>query len=171
MAVFKNEPEDWERLDFSLLYKGPVHLYQKPEDLQRSVIWLARHGYQPYDFDCTTWENEETALQDLYETLDMPYRLSANLNAFSDNLSDFDIPQTGGAVFIFRRLDDFATREPRVTWDILDIIAEQARCFLLTGRCLITLAQSDDTSLHFEKFGGTGAYWHNAVPDNNEDTE
>ena len=40
MAFFKNDPREWERLDWRLLQNGAVALYHRPAVLGEDVAWL-----------------------------------------------------------------------------------------------------------------------------------
>lgn len=160
MAVFRDDEEHRGQLDYALLYHGPIHLYHAPEILGQDISWLERHAYQSYDLDCRTWETMSAALQEMYEEFGLPYRLSPRLDGFEDDLSDLEIPLSGGFVLVLRHFDAFVLREPQAAWDILDILANSARRFLLTGQRLLTLLQSDDPGLRLDSVGACPVLWN-----------
>ncbi len=60
----------------------------------------------------------------------------------------------------FSHYDYVARQMPDVAWRVLDIIASQARYFLLFGRRLLALVQSDDPRLHFKPVGACPVDWN-----------
>ena len=55
MAIFRDEPEEFERLDWMLLQDGAVTLYFRPQVLAEDIEWLKEHDYQVDTFDCSVW--------------------------------------------------------------------------------------------------------------------
>ena len=53
MAIFRNEPEEFQRVDWMLLQDGAVSLYFHPQVLAEDVEWLKTHDYRVDDFDCS----------------------------------------------------------------------------------------------------------------------
>ena len=52
LVVFRNEPEEFQRLDWMLLQDGAVTLYFRPQMLVEDVEWLKRHDYRVNSFEC-----------------------------------------------------------------------------------------------------------------------
>lgn len=159
MAPFRNHPSDWQRLDWRLLQNGPVALYLRQTILDDDRAWLVEHGYRIYQLDATAWD-VELFHRDVKSTLGFADYYGRNLDAFNDSLSDLDVPDEGGAVLEFQHFDTFARREPSLAHAILDIIATNARVFLLTGRRLLALVQTDDPKLSFDLVGASHATWN-----------
>ena len=40
MAIFQNNPEEWQRLDWSILQNGWTSLYWKNEILENDLLWF-----------------------------------------------------------------------------------------------------------------------------------
>ncbi len=160
MAVFRDDPEEWQRLDLGLLKNGPVHLYYRPSILDEDVGWLRGRGYVVDDFDCSAWTSLGVMHEDLARRLEFPDYYGRNLNAFNDCLSDLPVPEEGGRVFVFRRYDAFAANLEKVAWDVLDIVAGMSWLHLLFGRRLFALVQSDDPRIEFPPFGCQTAGWN-----------
>ena len=59
MAVFRNEPEEWQRLDWAILQNGYACLYHRPEFLQLDVMWFRKERYRVIEFDCAKWETDQ----------------------------------------------------------------------------------------------------------------
>jgi hypothetical protein len=109
MAVFQ-EPEDFQRLDYSLLLNGAITLYYRPEYLVEDAEWLKSHGYRLDSFDCSVWYTENLMLEAFATGLEFPEYFGRNLNALNDCLSDIEISEDGGRVLIFHGYDLFASK-------------------------------------------------------------
>jgi RNAse (barnase) inhibitor barstar len=158
MAPF--EKDDPQRLDWNLLLHGSIALYHQPHILSDDCTWLHNHGYIITSFDCSTWHDLD-ALHTAFATeLAFPDYYGRNLAALNDCLSDLTIPDKGGLVLVFSHYNYVAQQMPDVAWHILDIIASQARYFLLYGRHLLALVQSDNPRLHFEPVGACPVSWN-----------
>ena len=161
MAVFRDDADDFQRLDYALLQNGSISLYYRTELLAENVGWLAAHGYRIDNFDCTAWQSKQDMLAAFASSLEFPEYFGQNLDALNDCLSDVDVLQTGGRVLVFHRYDAFAVKMPEIAWTVLDIIETNSRRFLLFGQHLITLLQSDDPQIQFNAVGGCPIMWNN----------
>jgi RNAse (barnase) inhibitor barstar len=160
MAIFKDEPSTWQRLDLRLLQNSPITMYFGQDGLIEDTAWLAEHGYRIDRFDCTRWTTEESAHDSLSGALDFPDYYGRNLNAFNDCLGDIDVPEDAGRVLVFTRYDVPAKVMRSFAAALLDIIATQARLNLLFGRRLFALIQSDNPQLEFEPVGACPVMWN-----------
>lgn len=161
MAVFRDDADDFQRLDYTLLQNGSITLYYRAEFLAEDVSWLSTHGYRIDNFDCTAWQMKQDMLAAFASTLEFPEYFGQNLDALNDCLSDIDVLEKGGRVLVFHRYDAFAARLPEAAWTVLDIIEINSRRFLLFGQHLITLLQSDDLQIQFNSVGGCPVMWNN----------
>src|SRR5579883_2188948 len=108
--VFKDEPEYWQRLDYSILQNGAISLYHQTRILAEDVKWLSEHDYQIFTFDCTRWETMEVFHDDVSRILNFPGYYGQNLNAFNDCMGDLEIPENGGVALQFLRYDFFVAK-------------------------------------------------------------
>ncbi len=160
MVAFKNDPTDWERLDWRLLHNSPVTLYFKREALDADLSWFRTDGYRILSVRAAGRPSPEALLVTLGEALSFPAYFGRNLDAFNDCLGDVEVPEVGGLLLV---LDDFAPyaasfrREAQV---VLDICADHSRRFLMTGRRFLVLVQSDDPTLEFTPVGATPVLWN-----------
>jgi RNAse (barnase) inhibitor barstar len=159
MTVFRDDPSEWQRLDWRLLQNGPAALYFDPRVLDEDVKWLEAHGYGVDLFDCQTWQTEDEAHASLARKLGFPEYYGANLNALNDCLSDLEIVGEGRAL-VLHRFDVAASAMPRFAWHLMDILASQARVKLLTGHRLLALLQSSDPRLELAPVGRTAVMWN-----------
>jgi len=160
MAIFRNDPEEFQRLDWAILENGAVTLYFRPQVLAADVHWLREHGYRVDTFDCSAWIGASEMHEALSSQLEFPGYYGRNLNALNDCLSDIEIPDEGGRVLVFNRYDFFAAKDAQVAWSVLNIMEINSRRLLLLGKRLITLVQSDDPAISFEPVGGHAVMWN-----------
>ena len=161
MAFFKkNDPREWERLDWRLLQNGAVALYHRPAVLAEDTAWLQAQGYKLYTVDCARWDTAAAMHQDLKRTLDFPAYYAGNLASLIDALAEFAVPDRGGSAIQLRRFDAFARRERALAQTLLDVLETTSRGFLLTGRRFLALAQSDDPRISFERVGARPVNWN-----------
>ena len=160
MAIFRNEPEDFQRLDWDLLQNGAVSLYFQPQVLAADVDWLKDHEYRVDTFDCSLWVDQSEMHQAFAYQLEFPNYYGRNLDALNDCMSDLEIRDHSGRALVFNRYDSFAAKFPHVAWSVLNIMESNSRNLLLFGKRLIILVQSDDPAISFEPVGGRGVGWN-----------
>jgi len=160
MAIFRNEPEEFQRLDWMLLQNGAVTLYFRTQVLVEDVEWLKRHDYRVDSFECSIWVGESEMHEALSCRLEFPGYYGHNLDALNDCIGDTGISEEGGRALVFNRYDSFAASFPDVAWSVLDIMEINSRRLLLFGRRLIVLVQSDDPEISFAPVGGRPIIWN-----------
>jgi RNAse (barnase) inhibitor barstar len=160
VATFSLDGSDFQRVDWMLLQNGPVSLYFHHDALDSDVTWLRDHGYQVAEFDCRAWADEQAMHEAFAAKLAFPDYYGMNLDALNDCIADVDVPVDGGLVLVLERVDSFASHHRKVTQAVLDILAENARRFLLFGRRLFVLARSDDPRISFSPVGATAVSWN-----------
>lgn len=160
MAVFSDDPESYDRVDWDLLQNGPINLYWRAPYLAEHVQWLKGDEYEINEFDCSSWVDEAAMHGDIAAGLGFPDYYGRNLDALNDCLSDLDVPTTGGRVLVLQRYDLLTRACPAVAQHVLDIIAHQSRRFLLFGRRFFALVQSDDPTIAFQPVGATPVNWN-----------
>lgn len=158
MAVFRKRNS--QRLDWALLQNGPITLYYRPTILESDLTWLRAHDYHIDPLDCARWQTADDLHTAIAAQLAFPDYYGRNLAALNDCLRDLSIPEESGRVLVFHRYDAFAARFPDLAWHILDIVAVQARYFLLFGRRLMALVQSNDPQIAFSAVGACPVRWN-----------
>jgi RNAse (barnase) inhibitor barstar len=158
MAAF--HPDEWQKFDYQLLRNSPVTLYYRSEVLDKTVIQLQDAGYGIDEFDCFTWKSESDFHREIALALEFPDYYGQNLNAFNDCMKDIDVPDLGGRIIVLQKFDSFVQHEPKVAQIILDILAISSWRFLLTGQRLMTLVQSDDPRIAFDRVGAHPVKWN-----------
>jgi hypothetical protein len=168
MSVFGVDPSEWQRLDWQLLQNGAVALYFSTDVLSEDLRWLREHGYELHEFDCEQWTSQELVHSDFKRVLKFPDYYGNNLDALNDCLSDLAIPSDGGTALVFYRYDSYAKAAGAARMAsgrtyaelILDVVASTSRFFLLVGKRLVAVIQSDDPRIRFEALGCTHAVWN-----------
>jgi hypothetical protein len=160
MAAFSTEEKELQRLDLSLLQNSPIALYYRPGLLHEDLSRLRSEGYTTDEFDCSNWHTEAEFHTEVAVRLAFPGYYGGNLDAFHDCIGDVEISDSGGRAFVLHRVDSFARCELQVAQHILDILASASWRYLLFGRRLLTLVQSDDPRIQFEPVGAHPALWN-----------
>ena len=151
---------DLHRVDWALLQNGWVTLYWKSEVLESDCAWLSEHGYHVHRIATEQWSSSSDALRSLGVELAFPDYYGQNLDAFSDCLSDIEVPIDSGTAIVLLRYDRFVAVDPDTAHAILDIFSRRARQHMLFGRRLPILVQTDDPKLSFGPLAPTHAGWN-----------
>jgi RNAse (barnase) inhibitor barstar len=159
-AAFGDVPADRERLDWLLFQNGGVVLYHKQQILAEHAAWLVREGYQLRELDAYAWKDAKAFHEDVKRVFAFPSHYANNLASLVDALAELEIPPGGAVVVQMRRYDRFAKTEPHLAWSVLDALETTSRRLLLTGRRLLTLVQSDDPRIKFERVGAMPVNWN-----------
>ena len=163
MGFFKRKeraPEESARLDWQLMERGAISLYHKPSVLAQDSAWLRANGYKVLELDAGLWSKPADFHADAQRVLGFPAHYSRNLAGWVDCVAEMDVPEQGGLAIQFRRYDRFAGAEPQLAQTILDSLECTSRRFLLTGRRLIALVQSDNPRIRFERVGALPVTWN-----------
>ena len=156
----EKRPTEVERLDWRLLERGAIALYHKAPVLSQDLAWFRQQGYRVHELDASRWCTAEEFHGDVQRILSFPDYYARNLAAWLDFLGELAVPDESGVVLLFRRYDAFARLQPQLSQTILDSIECTSRRFLLTGRRLIALVQSDDPRIRFERVGALPVTWN-----------
>ena len=159
-APSRAERPPLERLDTQLLQSSAVTLYYKNSLLAQDIACLQQFGYRAYTLDAAMWKSASDFHADAKRVLDFPDYYSANLASWIDCLAELAIPEAGGAVIQFRHFDAFARADAQFAHTLLDSIESASRRFLLSGRRLLALVQSDDPRIRFERIGAVPVNWN-----------
>lgn len=168
MAPFTQPDKYGNRLDWKILRDGGIALYWRREFFDKDLDWFRQENYQMFSFDCTRWASPEEMHTDFQQTLTFPSYYGKNLSALNDCLSDLPVPDVGGIALVLSRFDAYANgpgTDPVASGRpeaevVLDILARASRYFLLTGRRLLSLVQTDDPRIRFENLGCVSVIWN-----------
>jgi RNAse (barnase) inhibitor barstar len=163
MVFFKrkdNVPTEPQRLDWRLLERGAISLYYKSSVLSADLAWLRQAKYVVHEMNGAAWTTPDAFHAEAQRSLAFPDYYSKNLASWIDCLAEIPVPDDSGTVLVFRRYDAFAKVQPQLAQTILDSIECTSRRFLLTGRRLLALVQSDDPRIRFERVGAVPVTWN-----------
>jgi len=163
MAFFKRKekvPTEVQRLDWKLLERGAVALYHKSSVLSGDLAWFRQQNYTIHELNGVSWTSAADFHTDAQRALSFPQHYTKNLASWIDCLAEISVPDESGTLLVFRRYDAFARSQPQLAQTILDSIETTSRRFLLTGRRLIALVQSDDPRIRFERVGAMPVTWN-----------
>jgi RNAse (barnase) inhibitor barstar len=158
MAVFENNPDEWQRLDWQILQNGWTSLYWQQSILDKDLDWFKKEKYNIVDFNCTKWTDTNRIHKDLKKMLDFPDYYGENFNALNDCLSDLQINETG-LVISFRH---FQNVDKNIAHNLLDIFARNSRLHNLFGKRLLTLVQVDNPNYQIDPVGSSSVLWNGA---------
>src|SRR5579884_3351899 len=153
-------PEQPQRLDWKLMERGAVALYYKSPVLSADINWFKQQQYVVHELSAVEWTTPDAFHRDAQRVLGFPAHYAKNLMSWIDALPEIDVPDESGTVLVFRRYDVFAKAQPNLAQTILDSIESTSRRFLLTGRRLLALVQSDDPRIRFERVGALPVTWN-----------
>lgn len=148
-------------LGIEILSNGPICMYYKNNLLNEDINWFSNRNYEVFDINTKNWTSKNAHTR-LKNELGFPDYYGENLNAFDDCLDDMLNPKYEGLILIFRNFDDFVFEDHKFAEGILDIIAYNSRSWLVKGKKLITLIQSNNPNLHFQKLGGVKPFWNSS---------
>lgn len=163
MVFFKRKtkaPEEVQRLDWRLMERGAIALYHRSSVLSGDLGWFRQQQYVIHELNALTWQTPADFHAEAQRVLGFPSHYSKNLAGWVDCLPELEVPDQSGMILVFRRYDVFAKAQPQLAQTILDSIESTSRRFLLTGRRLLALVQSDDPRIRFERVGAMPVTWN-----------
>jgi len=155
MAIFKDTPDDWQRLDYTIFQNGWSNLYWQQDILDNDIDWFNTEKFEVIEFDCTKWNNHKTLHKDLKNKLKFPDHYGNNLNALNDCLSDIEMNDVGLVVV----LRHFQFLDKKIAHSLLDIFANNSRRHILFGNRLLTLIQVDNRNYEIDDVGACSVSW------------
>ena len=150
------------RLDRRLLQDGAIKLYFKIGILQEDCRWLREHGYAIETIDC---RDRDSFLRQMSIALRFKENYgydewTGNLNALNDALGDLTIDPNGGTVLCLQQYNKVKAADSDFAQAVLDVIECNSRNFLVSGRRLLALVQSDDPTIRFGSVGASSVLWN-----------
>jgi RNAse (barnase) inhibitor barstar len=168
MTAFSTSEENDNCLDYTILRDGSIALYRRADFLEEDVNWLRSNGYKIVSFDCSGWHSEEHMHDSLEKALSFPSYYGRNLDALDECMcEDVEVPDTDGLVLVLRHYDRYSNgsdathgSERSVAEIMLHIFAKASRSYMLTGRRLLSLVQSNDPAMRFDHLAAVAATWN-----------
>ncbi len=148
-----------EGKDIEILKNGPICKYFKTAVLDEDLIWFQNNKFEIIDINLSNW-TKKNFHKKLKDSLNFPNYYGENLDAFNDCLSDMLDNRFNGLILVFRNFDNFYIEDNSNSEAILDIISKESRNWLLFGKKLIVLLQSNDSNIDFSELGGVSPHWN-----------
>lgn len=148
-----------ENLDWSIVRDGPIVKYFSSEILEKHINELDTMRYQIIDISTYNWTKENT-LKKLGESFTFPEYYGENITSFKDCLDDMFDKKYNGLVIVLRHFNRFYSKEQDFSKDILNTIARVSWTWLLAGKKIITMIQSDDPDFEIHNIGGFEPSWN-----------
>ena len=153
-------PTEERPLDERILLGASVSLYHDRNLLDEDASLLRGIGYRVYVLDASHWLTTGAFHTAIRLMLEIRGRYIENLDGFSDGLTRLELSDRGRAALVFLHFDVFARQCRHLAQQVLDVVATQSRSFLLDGRRLVALVQSDSATLEIEPVGASPVTWN-----------
>jgi hypothetical protein len=164
MASFSEA--DSERLDWRIMQYSSVALYWRRELFEQAVSWLQDHNYAIHRISC------DTTLKDFRLQLSRALRFNelfgyepwnGGVASLDDAFWHLDFSGREGIAFAFSRIDRrMKSKYNRsLMHEVLDVIEGNSRNYMLLGKRLLCVAQSDNWALQFAPIGAREPTWMN----------
>ena len=88
------------------------------------------------------------------------YPWTGNLDALNDGLRGQPFDSADNATIAIENFDALIKSEKHLSLVLLDLLERHSRNYLLFGKRLIGLIQTNNPKIHFESIGGTSAQWN-----------
>ena len=158
--MFEDSDATRQRLDYDIFRFSPVTLFWRSEVFQRYSAWFADNGYRVVTFDAATWNSEEAFHEDLSAKLDFPGYYGRNLDALNDCLGELDVSDCDGLTLAVRNYHVFSKSFSRTAQVFLDLLGYRSWHYLLFGKRLVVLVQTDEAAASFDPVGAKPVLWN-----------
>jgi RNAse (barnase) inhibitor barstar len=147
-------------LESRLLQNGCVVLYHDPFLMENHSCQLTASGWQFKEIYTAVTGTTEEFFEQVALILEFPGYFGRNLDALNDCMRDISFPEIGRLALGLERFDILARTNPAFAHSVLDIFAGIERGFLMEGKRLLFLVQSNDPNLQFAPVGQTPVSWN-----------
>lgn len=148
-----------QNFDWLLVRDGPIVKYFSSQVLEEDINELDKIRYQIIDLSVSSWTTDN-AHKRIKEMFGFPDYYGENRAAFRDCLNDKFDRKCNGLVIALRHFDSLYYREKSFSEDLLDDIVSVTWTWLLAGKKIITLIQSDNPDFGIDKVGGFKPSWN-----------
>lgn len=150
-----------ENIEIQYLYNSPIHLFYDKKHLEETMNEFKKKNYTVYDFDASEWNSEKIFHEEVAKTLSFPDYYGNNLSALSDCISDMYSAEIPGMIFVFNGFETLEKSNHEFAEQVLDVLADQSRKFLVQGMKYMIFVQSNDPKISFSPVGAVPIVWNN----------
>ena len=154
---------DMDRADWHLLRHGAVTLFWDPSILEATKDDLRQLGYEISEVGCKSgMQHFRAELSDVlrWEEQFGYDHWNGNLDALNDGFRDYPFDNTGRSALMLVGFHGLVATDSKFAHQVLDIIESAARDYLLLGKILICLVQTDDNRYDCAPIGCRTANWN-----------
>ena len=154
---------DMDRADWIFLKDGAVTLFWNPAVLGAAKEDLRQLGYEIAEVSCNNGlQSFCTQLSEVLRWEEQfgygPWR--GSLDGLNDGFREYPFPNTGRSALVLEGFHGLVAMDGDFAHQILDIVECQARYYLLLGKVLICLVQTDDNRYNCAPIGCRTANWN-----------
>lgn len=166
MAAFRASDEN--TFDYTVIRDGGVTIYLNLHYLEEDLQWLRERNYRIHKLDCADWISENAMHESMKSKLAFPDYYGMNFDALNDVINDINVPNDGGTALVLLSFDQYADG-PATSLSgsgidqaniLLNVLSRASHNFLLTGRRLLTMVQSNNLTMHYERLGCHSTQWN-----------
>ena len=160
--VFSEDETD--RLDYQLMQNGSVLLFWRKAIFLDTIEALRSLDYDIRHVAFTSMEKFQDDISDALKwQQQFGYnKWSGNLDALTDGFRGEPFDAGNRAAFCIENFHQLKTEDPKLAWALLDILEHSSRDYLMFGKRLIGLIQTDDDRYSPEPLGGRKPQWNRA---------
>lgn len=154
MSLFTHDA-DFSQLEWKLLRDSFLNFYILESSLDKDLALLKKKKYRVIEFDCNSW-NSQSDIDNEFFKLGIPYDNCSNLNALKDCITELNLSDMSDAVIVLKSFDNLIKIVNKdYAEGFLDILASEARKYLLFGIRLVILISAHQDIEFFGKYGGS----------------
>lgn len=147
-------------LDIRTLAYGPVAKYYDKGLWETDLTWYEEQGYKTYFFDASKWYTIDDFYSDLHEKFEFASYFGRNWGAVDDLISEVDRGKSGNVLVAIENYDAWYREDKPNAQIFLEVLADQTYSYLVHGRKLVTLIQSNDPKLNVKEVGSKRIGWN-----------
>lgn len=160
--VFSSEKTD--RYDWRLLHWGAVNLYWRMEIFESDIAELVELNYRiiRLRFDnASQFQNDLSAALKWREQFGY-FPWTGNLNALNDGFKCEPLESADDNAICIENYNALVRDDEQLSVELLNMIEYHSRNYLLLGKRLIGLVQTNDPAFYCRNIGGRRANWNQA---------
>lgn len=135
-------------------------LYYNPFLMEHHTTELHREGWRCTEIYSGTNGTAEEFYDHVSMTPGFPSHFGRNLDALRDSIRDLPFPDSGRHALMLTCFEHLTHRDMNFAKSVLDVFASAEREFLLAGKRVLFLVQSNDPQLSFLQVGASSVTWN-----------
>lgn len=156
--------DNLDRADWPLLQNGPINLFWRKSVFAATILDLEALNYLILRIKFSNLDQFYRDVSDALKwTEQFGYdRWNGNLNALNDGFRYEPFASANDSAFCVEDFHLLVNKDRQTAEALLEILADQSRAYLLFGKRLIGLFQTDDNKFSTDALGRSSAHWNQA---------